>query len=157
MRAQSTGFLPLNTMLTVCDCLLVLFLFPWVKVTFFMCLFVGELPNMASSWCNSFVIWRIGCVLAKSAHGPAAVLRVEILFFWDRVLLCNPGSPGTHYIAQTYLNSWFSCLCLLRVSDPPYHLQHVAWVSVPVGQIQFWGWRFLDQPILDFLRHHLAM
>jgi hypothetical protein len=43
-------------------------------------------------------------------------LSLFLLFFcfcfWDRVSLCSPGCPGTHFVDQAGLELKFACLCL---------------------------------------------
>jgi hypothetical protein len=74
------------------------------------------------SWGNASM-WSSCKAFSLSAPPP--------LFFWDRVSLCSPGYPGTHFVVQAYL----------KLRNPPASASWVLGLKVCAptpGSFLFW-------------------
>jgi hypothetical protein len=51
----------------------------------------------------AFSVWRLILAFSSPQSVRSSYFILFILFYCDRVLLCNPGWPGTPYVAQADL------------------------------------------------------
>ena len=76
--------------------------------------------------------WKLNLGPLRGSSSTLNIWAISLVphayLFWDKVSVCSPGCPETHYIDRADMNSQSSsCLCCLSagIKGMCYHSQHV--------------------------------